>query len=570
MKSVMNNLVPTRVVGNDYVSDQDQGFKSEVRGIFESYMSQGINLADSFGSIITSPSERQEFTDQLLESFQNDPMFTSSKLQNASFYNNFTDRVGQLVDNSMNTAAMEAVMQGYAPIVAYNPFFLKKQWVSCVFKDVLMTEVPTAPVINLAYEKRYIKTANGDRYEIPEIFYDTAKMKTLVNESMGLTFDADAAHDLPLKNEDVLVEKYVPGIVVAQDKSEMLTQEIYISAVSTDGTEWVPVDIRADVTTHNWLGNKTNVGTAEAPVYDTLVGNVDFMAGTITVLSTNDKITKVKISGRLANRFNERSLDVERRVEQIQHVMPESGPRFNTPVTIEEAADALALQKIDMIADNVDVMGRCLAEFEDLEIRSFLQDSYDRQKAAPKALYDQMSSIVEGTFNMLPYEQFSRNISDWQTDSREYFERVINQLKQKLKTPEEVIVAVAHPTLIRFLQNGIDWVFTDETQISGMKIAYNFGIMTSGQDRVHIITSHYLKPEDGIMFVVIPTTKEVVTFKHYKYDMVIDRGYRSAVHSLVPNIMATHRTLTFEVDAVQGRLFFKGHDSLQSPETLKR
>ena len=350
----------------------------------------------------------------------------------------------------------------------------------------------------------------------------------------------------------------------------MLTQEIYISAVSTDGTEWVPVDIRADVTTHNWLPNKTNVGTAEAPVYDTLVGAVDFMAGTVTIIATADKITKVKISGRLANRFNERSLDVERRVEQIQHVMPESGPRFNTPVTIEEAADALALQKIDMIADNVDVMGRCLAEFEDLEIRSFLQDSYDRQKSAPKALYDQMSSIVEGTFNMLPYEQYSRNISDWMTDSREYFERVINQLKQKLKTPEEVIVAVAHPSLIRFLQNGIDWVFTDETQISGMKIAYNFGILTSAQDRVHIITSHYLKPEDGIMFVVIPTTKEVVTFKHYKYDMVIDRGYRSAVHSLVPNIMATHRTLTFEVDPVQGRLFFKGHDSLTSPDTLKR
>nr|DAP42298.1 MAG TPA: hypothetical protein [Caudoviricetes sp.] len=34
--------------------------------------------------------------------------------------------------------------------------------------------------------------------------------------------------------------------------------------------------------------------------------------------------------------------------------------------------------------------------------------------------------------------------------------------------------------------------------------------------------------------------------------------------------MATHRTLTFEVDPVQGRLFFKGHDSLISPDTLKR
>ena len=58
MKNVLNNLVQTHVVGNDYVSDSDQGFKSEVKGVFESYMSQGINLADSFNSIITSPTER--------------------------------------------------------------------------------------------------------------------------------------------------------------------------------------------------------------------------------------------------------------------------------------------------------------------------------------------------------------------------------------------------------------------------------------------------------------------------------------------------------------------------------
>ena len=572
MNNIMNSMKPTRVIGNDYASDSDLGFKQEVRGVFESYAQQGVNLANNFLDVITAPTQRQEFMDTLTESFTSDPMFTDSKCSKAAFYDNYADRFQALANNSLNEVAQEAVMQGYAPIVAYNPFFLKKQWVSCVFKDVLMTEVPTSPVINLAYEKRYLKTQTGERYEIPDIFYNTAKMKTLVDQSTGLKFDSTKAHVLPLKNVDVLVADYVPNIVVSADRAEMLTQDLTISAVSTDGTTWIPTDIRADATTHNWLPNKimTKAATSTAAAeYDTLVGNIDFQAGTVTVFSQGDNITNVQFSGHLANRFNDRSLDVERRVEQIQHVMPESGPRFNTPVTIEEAADALALQNIDMIADNVDVMGRCLGEFEDLEIRSFLADSYTRQKASPISMYDSTSLTVEGTFNCLPYEQYARNISDWMTDSREYFERIIAQLKQKLKSPDVTIVAVAHPDLVRFLQNGIDWVFTDETQISGMKIAYNFGILTSAQDRVHIITSHYLKADDGIMFIVIPMTKELVTYKHYKYNMVIDRGYRSPVHSLVPNIMATHRTLTFEVLPVQGRMFITGRD-LNSPTTLAR
>lgn len=140
--------------------------------------------------------------------------------------------------------------------------------------------------------------------------------------------------------------------------------------------------------------------------------------------------------------------------------MPESGPRFNTPVTIEEAADALALQKIDMIADNVEYMGRSLAEFEDFEIRTFLWNSFDVQKAAGVGPHGYESLIVEGAFNLLPYDTYTHNMSDWARDSREYFERVLNELKQKLKTPDIVIVAVCNPQLVRFLQNGIEWVFT--------------------------------------------------------------------------------------------------------------
>lgn len=214
-------------------------------------------------------------------------------------------------------------------------------------------------------------------------------------------------------------------------------------------------------------------------------------------------------------------------------------------------------------------MGRTLADLEDFEIRTFLNNSFDAQDKAGVGPHGYEQLTVKGGFNTLPYESFTNNITDWMKDAREYFERIIEGLKDKLKTADAVITVVAHPSLIRFLQNGINWVFTDDTQISGMKITYNFGIYTTVQDRVHIVTTRYMKPEDGLKFVVIPTTTELVTFKHYKYNCIIDRNYRNPLYTLTPNIMCTHRTLTFEVLPVQGKMTIDGRD-LFSPDTLKR
>lgn len=299
---------------------------------------------------------------------------------------------------------------------------------------------------------------------------------------------------------------------------------------------------------------------------------MNYVNGTITVMSVMGKVTHVGLAGKIANRWNDRSLDTVREVEQIQFVMPESGPRLNSSITVEDAADALVLQKIDVIADNVDIMGRTLAELEDFEIRDFLNNSFEAQKNAGSmatSFLNEASLIVEGGFDALPYETYTHNISDWMKDAREYFERVLAGLKMKLKSPDVIVVCVAHPNVIRFLQNGINWVFTEDTTISGVKISYQFGIYTSAQDRVHVITSMYMKEDDGLRFVVIPLTKELITFKHFKYNTVIDRNYRNPLHPLTPNIMVTHRTLTAEVLPVQGKMTISGRDMF-SPTTLTR
>lgn len=563
----------SNIIGNNYVADDSLGFKAEVSSAFESYRGAGVSLSADFMKILTSPEAKADFIDMAMESVATAPALTQGVAANTEFYDNYGARLAQLMDNSLTQVAQESVMLGYAPIVAYNPFFLKKQWVANVFKDVLMSEIPTNALINIGYEKRYVKTMDGKEYAIPDVNYDDAAMEELMNASTGLNIsDAPIEIDAFSPSLAVLTNTYVPGIVEG-DPSYELTQDIAVQAVymTVAGAEVaVPCNIRVDMTTHNFVKGKVKYTAEDGTVTeDELFGNVDFQNGRVVLRSREGKITKVVLKGKISNRFNQRSLDVERRVEQFQFVMPESGPRLNSAITVEEATDAMATQKIDLIADKADTMGRTLAELQDFGIRSYLNKSFQDNLGLENGPYGFGSMVKEASFDALPYDGYTSNITNWMVDVREYFERLIQALKDVLVTPNVVINVVGHPSLVRFLQAGIQWVFTDSTQISGMKISYDFGILTTSQDKVHIITSHYMKPEQGLRFVVIPTSNDIITFKHYWQNVVIDRGYRHPVFTLTPNIMCTQRTLTFDIYPVQGNLYIDGRD-LFSPDTLKR
>ena len=591
----MHNDVKTKVVGNVMASDENMGFKSDIVHAFEEYALEGVNLATDLYTILTSPAKAQQFNDVVLESVVSSEGLTNADASSDPFYGNYADRLSQLLPNSNNAIVRASVMTGYSPIVSYAPFFLKKQWIACVWKDVLMTEVPNNPIINYQFQKRYIKDMDGNRYEIPDVYYDQETMKKLLSEATGVALKENLQISLPMnhinlvdptRNADPSIT-YLEDGFVTRDLSNALTQDIAIIAVplkdSKNKEHEVPTNIRIDITTHNFVKGKVSYvvkdehGEPTETLEDEIIGNVDFDESAITVMAVHGKATKIRLRGKTANRFNHRSLDVERRVEQLQYVMPESGPRLNSAVTIEEAADAIALGNIDMFADNADTMGNVLAYMEDLEIKSFMDTSYQAQADAAAAglkgphnfpqdnHFD--SLIVEGRFNTLPFGGYGSNVTSWMQDSKEYFERVLEQLKYKLQTSQCIVNCVCHPSLVRYLKADVRWVFTGETNVSGMKLQYEFGITTVAGDRVHIITSRYMDPNEGIRFVVIPTTSDLITFKHLKYAVTVDRGYRHPLEPLVPNMMATQRTLTFEVIPVQGKLFIDGRE-MSSPQNV--
>ena len=578
-----------RVVGNTSTAESSVGFKADIQNMIERYAMENVDIARDFERILARENTRNDFIDRVTESVNTTEALSDSAMVSDSFYSNYTERLAQLIDNSCQAIARESVMTGYAPIVAYAPFFIKKQWVACVWKDVLMSEVATSPILNYKFEKRYLKTQDGTRYAIPDVYYSKDDMAKLYSEATGVDIDSSVAISVPAANVNLLEEssgnyKYLVGSPVITDKANVLTPDIAICKVHLSAEieshayeADVNTDIRIDITTHNFVKGQVRYTVKDengAPktgsdgkvivIEDELVGNVNFDTGCISVFSTTGNTKKIYLSGKTANRFNHRSLDVERRVEQLQYVMPESGPRLNSAVTVEEAADAIALARIDMFADNVDMMGDALANLNDFSMRTFVEKSWNAQKTAEangQALHGYQSLIEEGGFNAVPFAGYATNISTWMTDAKEYFERFLENLKQKLNTPEMTVVCVCNPALVRYIRAEIKWVFSDQTDVSGLKIQYNLGVATIAGDRVHIISCRYLAPEDGIQTILIPTTTELITFKNIFYSVVVDRGYRNPLEQLVPNIMSTQRTLTFEVLPVQGRFYIEGRDA---------
>ena len=576
----MNDGRNTRVIGNISAASESVGFKEDIKDIFEKYSAEGANIGTDLYAIIGSPSSKEAFIELATESVSASPALTSSDLTGDPFYSNYPDRLSQLTDNSLGEIATEAVMTGYAPIVAYAPFFLKKQWVNCIWKDVLMTEVPDNPVINYQFQKRYIRSLDGTDYEIPNVYYKKDVMAKLLAEATGTPILEDPI-ELPMSNVCLIdpsknadpTKQYIADGFVARDPQNALTPDIHIKKVilvdkADSNKEYeVPTNICIDITTQNFTKGKVvyhvkdSDGKVIRTLEDEIVGKVDFDTGSVTALAVNGVASKIVLAGKTANRFNHRSLDVKRTVEQIQKVMPESGPRLNSAITIEEAADALALNKIDMFADNVDMMGNILANLEDLEIKQFMDNSFQVQDDAQMGPHGYENLIVKGSFSAIPLAGYGQNVTSWMQDSKEYFERILEELKYKLNTSECIVTCVCHPSLVRFIKADIRWVFSNETDISGLKLQYDLGIITANGDKVHVITSRYMDAEEGIRFVVIPTTKELITYKHLKYSVTVDRGYRHPLEPLVPNIMATQRCMTFEVLPVQGRLTITGRET---------
>lgn len=545
-----NEPRPARLVGS-FVEARNEDFNNQLISINETFKgSMGIDPIEEALRVYKDDVIFEQYKEMLLGDLM-DTQFDDKYL------NLLPAKVEQIVENSKAEIVQEAYgVAQLSPVVGYTLPIIKKNMLECISKDLMMTEVPDAPVIKVAFERKFLKDKNGKKYYIPEIFYDKS-YKEASEMSKGIRIFNEAVQ-APL-DEYPLLEASM-GVGNVRKGQDSFAYDLRISEVVFNGAEGeVVVDglnIKPDVTNDGVFYKEVKNGEDKI----ILVGRVDFYHGTVSCNSLDGSLVSVKFDGHVSNQFNDNGLDIDRERTPQTWEIPE-GEKINTALTIEKIRDMKAMANIDITPEVVNDMATSLTQFEDSQVIDFLDESLARWKGKKFEAFGYNKQFVQTA-------EFDCNVTSGMLTQSDYiekelkfrFNKLVSSLKDKLITPELMFVAYGHPNNIELFNSAVRWVVDENTRVGGVQLDYKFGVMTESGNRIHFVSSLKVPESEGIRVVAYPTTANHITFKHYKYSFNIENTYRHHQVDKVPNIMGTHRYLTTEMLPVQAQLRLINND----------
>lgn len=547
------------IVGS-FAVDKDAEFCANTAQVLESVKTtyQMDPMRDIF-SILTFEPAKEAYMDQLLSDVNDATDDAWSKMNPA--------KLAQLMENTAFEMVREGAEYGQLrPIVGVSLPVLKKVWLKSPLKDILMTEVPDKPIIKVGIERNFLKDVEGNKYYIPEIFYNNA-YKAVSAKAKGKLISNKFYPEtgtLPIDELNILEESggslsfrdalgYDFGIVAVKviDTAETAPGEGDATYLTIDGLDIQP-DYGANGT-FNYELEYTN--TAGEIKKDFIIGAVDSYSGVVRVASTAQLVTQVQFGGHLQNVNNTETLELDVERELKEWKIPDSTERINTGLPIEKIKDYKTLFDIDVTSKVISDMGDCCLNFEDSQGLAFLEDSYNKWVGKKNFPYGYDEGFTD-TWNFSCTPNTSTTFvttSSWiDTELKFNLNRAIEQLKTKLKREDVMFVIYGNPTNITLIQDNVKWVIDEGNQTGGVQIDYRYGVMTGTKSRIHVVSTLKVNKNLGLRIVAYPLSKEVITFKHYKYSMNIENSYRNPITPLIPNVMATSRYLTTELLPVQG------------------
>lgn len=552
----------TNVIGS-FTIDRNQDFKDGVKNLVEGFRgSMRMDPIDELVRVLKTDTLKENYKEMLLGDILNESF-------DDPYYDLLPQKMEQLFENSSLELVKEAAGIGQmAPIVGVTPPILKKNFLECHSKDIVMTEIPDKPIIKVDFERKFLKNREGQKFYIPEIFYDDT-YKEVAAQCKGKPIDSkwyvgtgtdgtsvDNPQD-PIKIQDLNILEASGGSLTTRDS---LGYDFAIVGVKIKGTsaatEITGLDIQPDMGANNTFSFRIKgKDDTEAPVEDIIIGQVDQYHGTVSVSSTSGKIVAVKFGGHLSNENNLETVELDRERERREWKIGE-GQRINTGLTIEKIKDYKALMDIDVTAEVIADMSTVLTQFEDSDILAYLDESLNAWKGKKELPFGYTDGFVEtAQFSCEPPAGTFATPSQWiESELKFAVNRLVDELKTKLKTNEIMFVLYGHPNNISLLQEDVRWIVDEDTKVGGVQLDYRFGVMNANKSRIHVVSSLKVNKNKGLRVVAYPTSKETITFKHYKYSLNIENIYRNPLTPLTPNVMGTSRYLTTSVLPVQGEL----------------
>ena len=541
---------------------------------YNDLMSAGVDLMSDVNSLIKNKAKLSAFKEALIGELKTESEHMAEDVDgDYGTHSCLYEQVSDMFDNCVDDMIAESTRVGtLLPIKAVDFPVLVKQQLKLATKDIMQTEVTKTPIVKKHIEQTYIvDNKSKKRWKYPQCFF-TDEFKEIYDAGKGLPIK-DVKVPLPAYNFDV-ISNCTDGDVNRDD----FTMDLHIDKVYvTDGDEEIPVimdpPMRINLSDNTWLGGKIdttvkNSAGEDVHVQDIVMGMADFVEKTCTLNSASGQVTSVVFSGYLSNEKNERAVTFDYGREEREWKI-EDGFRSDIPYSLEELEDTKALMNIDLYKKTYNNLSDLLTQMEDSKVLQWLDEQYDKYKGVELDPLQWNSFITERVFDCdstsittaLP-DEFIAKMLKFQID------RLIIDISDTAKMDDFTFVIYGNPRFISLLNPVVNWVTRPGSTANGVKLDYGYGIMTSGDVKVQVVSTKKVnasydtttKTMSGIRIIPFPLSKEQMTFKHYKYTTHILTAQNSAYRSAelpggsMTYLMGTSRYTNAVIQGIQAQM----------------
>ena len=575
------DFAETATVGGFNSGANKNNFDDIFTEAYDNMMSNGVNVMVDVNDLIKNKGKLKAYKDALLGELytESEEMQQNSGDMEYGTHSKIYEQVSDMFDNCVEDFVKESTrVPQLLPIKAIDFPILIKQQLKLATKDIIQTEVTKTPVIKKHIEQTYIVSNNdhSKRWKYPQCFF-TDDFREIFDEGKGLPIKATPV-TLPAYNFDVIDE-----LTDATDpKREDFTMDLRIIKAVVEDTKGQEVEVlldppmRINMSDNTWLGGKIDKTVKDSAgedlkVEDLITGMVDFTTKTTSIGALNGQVKKVIFAGYLSNEKNERHVTFDYAREEREWKI-EDGSRVNVPYSLEELEDAKALMDIDLYKKTYNNLADYLSQMEDSMILNWLDEQYELYKGIELTTDD-----ILGWSGFITEETFDCDSSSLTTAlPNEYIQEMLKfaidgmivDICDNAKLEDMTFVIYGNPRLIRFLDPKVNWVTRPGSTSNGVKLDYGYGIMTSGDVKVQVVSTKKVnakydkdkKETRGLRIIPFPLSQEQFTFKHYKYTTHILTAQNSAYRApdlpggSMTNLMGVSRYTNASIQAIQAQM----------------
>lgn len=511
-------------------SNFDKFFESAVDNLKAS-TSGGMDIRSDINDFIKNQSAQQQFKEDLLAGIAEESTNTEYA---GTYFEGLYDQVSQLYDNTLEDLYEEAAQVGtLLPIKAVDLPLCVKSHVKMTSNAIIRAKVAPTPVIKKQIERTWVVDPKTNKYyKYPQCLF-TEEWKEIYEAGIGLPIKSDTV-SLPIFNYDI-IDELTDATVPEREK---ITIDIKIpKVILDDGTEvMLQHPMYVNLADGSWIGGvfkdyeyMKSDGT-KGVLNDVVSGFTDFTTSTTTITSANGKVTGVVFEGKLSNEKNERQVTFDYSREDKEWKI-DDGFRTDARFSLEKLMDYKTLARMDLYKRSYNDINELLSQEEDNKTFQFLDDMFQKYDGVEYDLLDFNPFVCHDSFDCNPTSLTTMSPAQWISEMLKFeIDRYLINILDEVKLEGLTFVIYGNPRYISLLNPNVEWKVTSGGSVGGIKLDYNYGVMTTNGMKIPVVSVMKLdaKKYDTLRFVAFPTNELTITFEKYRYANHIATAQNSA------------------------------------------